>query len=238
EVRRLGVVGVRCEERQLRHGAEPTAAHRQTAGPPPQRVGVPPGPVRSRSERADRLRLRALLSLADLELDLLVLLEGLESTALDGGVVDKDVSGAVLGRDEPVALLRVEPLDGALCHVCRVSFSVLHWCVTRDGHACRVVPVRLPGSGPRGASTGSSRPRDGRRENRSPEVVSTWDRTPPLTALRSRRDDVRTRAPGAPARPPPAGPLAPDARRGPARPCGAVRRVARVGAPAPGGCPA
>src|SRR5699024_1202138 len=71
---------------------------------------------RNFSDRADVLGLRALLSLADLELDALVLLERLEARALDGGVVDEEVGGTVLRGDEPVALLRVEPLDGALCH--------------------------------------------------------------------------------------------------------------------------
>src|SRR5690606_10510560 len=55
-------------------------------------------------------------ALADLELDLLVLLEGAEARTLDLGVVDEDVSGAVLGRDEAEPLLRVEPLHSSLCH--------------------------------------------------------------------------------------------------------------------------
>src|SRR5699024_12683284 len=58
------------------------------------------------SERADRLRLGALLSLTDLELDPLVLLERLEAGALDGGVVDEEVGGTILGGGEPVRLLR------------------------------------------------------------------------------------------------------------------------------------
>src|SRR5690606_35437279 len=52
------------------------------------------------AERADSGGLRALGALADLELDLLVLLEGAEARTLNLGVVDEDVSGAVLGRDE------------------------------------------------------------------------------------------------------------------------------------------
>ena len=36
---------------------------------------------------------------------------------LDRGVVSEDVCAALIGSDEPEALLRVEPLDGALrCH--------------------------------------------------------------------------------------------------------------------------
>src|SRR5690606_32211817 len=70
----------------------------------------------SSAERANSGGLRALGALADLELDLLVLLEGAEARTLDLGVVDEDVSGAVLGRDEAEPLLRVEPLHSSLCH--------------------------------------------------------------------------------------------------------------------------
>src|SRR6476646_2383897 len=60
--------------------------------------------------------LRPLGALADLELDLLVLLQGAEAASLDFRVVDKHVRGAVLGSDEPKALLRVEPLHSSLWH--------------------------------------------------------------------------------------------------------------------------
>src|SRR5699024_4388645 len=62
--------------------------------------------------------------------------------ALDGGVVDEEVGGTVLGGDEPVPLLRVEPLDGALCHVYCIPFSVLP-CATR-GMATRAGSAPSP----------------------------------------------------------------------------------------------
>src|SRR5690349_24908814 len=70
----------------------------------------------ARSERADVLRLRALRTLGYVELDLLVLVEGLVPLRLDRRVVDEDVVAAVLLGDEAEALLGVEPLDGALSH--------------------------------------------------------------------------------------------------------------------------
>src|SRR5689334_121126 len=60
--------------------------------------------------------LRALLPLGHVELDALTLFEGLVPVHLDGRVVDEHVLTAVHG-DEAVALLGVEPLHGALCHV-------------------------------------------------------------------------------------------------------------------------
>src|SRR4051794_21517147 len=68
------------------------------------------------SERANVLRLRALGALRDVELDLLVLVQGLVALALDGRVVHEDVVAAVLLRNEAEALLGVEPLDSALSH--------------------------------------------------------------------------------------------------------------------------
>src|SRR3954468_1367561 len=42
--------------------------------------------------------------------DLAVLLERLEARAVDAGVMDEQVAVALVGRDEPVTLLVVEPL--------------------------------------------------------------------------------------------------------------------------------
>src|SRR5689334_6731622 len=98
-----------------------------------------------RSERTNVLRLRALGTLRDVELDLLVLVEGLVALRLDRGVVDEDVVTTVLLGDEAEALLGVEPLNGALSHA-RISpcFGA------RDGHfdspcsrCCAVTPYRL-----------------------------------------------------------------------------------------------
>src|SRR3954454_1115558 len=72
--------------------------------------------LRTFSERANVLRLRALRTLRDVELDLLVLVQGLVALALNGRVVHEDVVAAVLLRNEAEALLGVEPLDGALSH--------------------------------------------------------------------------------------------------------------------------
>src|SRR3954469_12934992 len=74
-----------------------------------------------KSDGANVLRLRALGTLRDVELDLLVLVQGLVPLALDGRVVHEDVVAAVLLCDEAEALLGVEPLHGALSHVARYS---------------------------------------------------------------------------------------------------------------------
>jgi hypothetical protein len=63
-------------------------------------------------------RLRALLALGNFEAHALVLVQRAESTALDGGVMDEEISPTFVGGDETEALLSVEPLDGALSHDC------------------------------------------------------------------------------------------------------------------------
>ncbi|EGJ76514.1 putative cold shock protein [Streptomyces sp. Tu6071] len=110
--------------------ADPAPARTRDEGPPPS-PGAGPRPCSScravrgraapyRSERcsggsADHVRLRALLALRDLELDPLTLLQGAVTVHLDRAVVDEYIRTTV-DRDEAVALLRVEPLDGALSH--------------------------------------------------------------------------------------------------------------------------
>src|SRR5687767_11798810 len=69
------------------------------------------------SGRGDAVRLGALGALDDLELDPLALFEALVPVHLDGRVVDEDVLAPVDG-DEAETLFGVEPLHGALCHVC------------------------------------------------------------------------------------------------------------------------
>ena len=71
---------------------------------------------RGSGDDLDPVRLRALGALDDVELHALVLVERAVAVGLDGGVVDEHVLPAVHG-DEAVALLVVEPLHGALCHV-------------------------------------------------------------------------------------------------------------------------
>jgi hypothetical protein len=71
------------------------------------------------SGQTDRLGLRALLALADLELHLLTLFEGAVALHLDGRPVDEDVGATTVDGDEAVPLLSVEPIDGS------VSLSLL-----------------------------------------------------------------------------------------------------------------
>ena len=73
--------------------------------------------IQLRLNGANRLCLKALGAFADLELYELVLLEGTEAVALNLGVVDENVSGSVGRSDEAKALLWVEPLNSALCHM-------------------------------------------------------------------------------------------------------------------------
>src|SRR5690606_9648423 len=68
------------------------------------------------SERANLLCLRTLLPLPHLVLDVLPLIEGSVTVGLDRAVVNKKVLAAGVRGDEPVPLLGVEPLDGALGH--------------------------------------------------------------------------------------------------------------------------
>src|SRR5690242_15847658 len=76
-------------------------------------------PVRSsgfRSDGPDLDRLRALGAAAGRVLDPLVFLEAAVPVSLDGGVVDEDIGSAVVGGDEAVTLVGVEPLHFALSH--------------------------------------------------------------------------------------------------------------------------
>src|SRR6266404_5794045 len=99
--------------------ARPGSGHRaeggrRRAGPGSQQA---PGPARWRSERADFLRLGALLPPTGGVGDPLILLQAAEAVRLDGRVMDEHVGGSVVGGDEAVALVGVEPLDGAFSHV-------------------------------------------------------------------------------------------------------------------------
>jgi hypothetical protein len=60
-------------------------------------------------------RLRPLLTLAGLELDLCPLGEGPEALAGDVGLVDEEILRTLV-RAEALALRIVEPLDGSGCH--------------------------------------------------------------------------------------------------------------------------
>src|SRR5699024_10046830 len=67
-------------------------------------------------QRLDVLSLRALRAFTNLELDLLILLESAEAAALNLGVVDEKVRGAIFWGNEAIALLRVKPLHSSLRH--------------------------------------------------------------------------------------------------------------------------
>src|SRR5829696_3053405 len=70
------------------------------------------------SDRLDLLRLGALLTLRDVELDLLALLQLAVAATLDSRVVNEDIGAAAVLLDEAEALFAVEPLHGACCHWC------------------------------------------------------------------------------------------------------------------------
>lgn len=105
-------VGGRAPEAQRRTG-RPLAA-RETCRFAGVRSGDWP---RAWSEDRDAGGLRALLTLAHVELDALVLLERLEAATRDLRVVHEDVGRAVVGGDETEALFGVEPLHDALSHI-------------------------------------------------------------------------------------------------------------------------
>src|SRR5699024_7428666 len=77
-----------------------------------------------RSDAADVRGLQTLGALLDVELHALVLLEVATAAADDGAEVSEHISGAVLGGDEAVALVGVEPGDDASSHG-DISFVVV-----------------------------------------------------------------------------------------------------------------
>lgn len=60
---------------------------------------------------SDIHRLGPLLALGDFELDLLPLIQGAVPISLNRAVVYEEVFRPVVGCDEPITLLRAEPLD-------------------------------------------------------------------------------------------------------------------------------
>jgi hypothetical protein len=88
--------------------------------------GIPPYPRSSQAENsvtfcvflqsADVTGLRPALALGDFELDPLVFLKIPETRSLDRREVYEHVLAALVGANEPKALLTVEPLHRALCH--------------------------------------------------------------------------------------------------------------------------
>src|SRR5918994_886364 len=70
----------------------------------------------------DVLGLHALVALGRLIGDLLALFEGPEPAACYPAIVHEEVFASVVGLDEAVALLAVEPLDRSLGHVPKLAF--------------------------------------------------------------------------------------------------------------------
>src|SRR5579859_2442731 len=79
-------------------------------------------PSGTRSDGVDLVSLRTLCALAGVELDPLVLLEAAETASLDGGVMNEDIRSAVVGGDETIAPVGVEPLHCSLSH-CAFSYT-------------------------------------------------------------------------------------------------------------------
>jgi hypothetical protein len=94
-------------------------------------------------------RLGALGTLADFELNALVLVEGLEATGLDLGVVNEDIAIGVVRGDEAEALFSVEPLDGSLCHLFLLIVELFKNGTPRAGlgHSARRILDCLSGKG-------------------------------------------------------------------------------------------
>src|SRR4029078_10674028 len=95
------------------------------------------------SDGANARGLRGLGALADLELDLLGLLQGAEAGALNFRVVDKNIRGAVLGGDKAEALLRVEPLHSSLWHLSYFP-SLIHRVRSAVFRQIGPVPTAIP----------------------------------------------------------------------------------------------
>src|SRR5215211_6304409 len=141
---------------------------KNTVGQPGGRT-TRPGPLEGTGPRccsrgsgaANRVGLRTLLALDDLEADPLALVEALVAVHLDGRVVDEDVLAAVDG-DEAEALLGVEPLHGALCHV-RSHVSCMRTASHRPGKPGRALP---PANHERGTEPRQNVPHKTRGESR------------------------------------------------------------------------
>src|SRR5881227_1375177 len=97
------------------------------------------------SEWADVLRLRSLLALGGVELDLLVLVQRPVAGCRDRGEVDEHVRRPVIGGDETKALVGVEPLHCSCCH--QFKSSVRH-ATTRSAAPTASLPVLAVEPGP------------------------------------------------------------------------------------------
>src|SRR6266536_3892596 len=96
------------------------AAARSPSPPEMRRARLAPGPRGTSEDALDGANVRglgALLPLAHVVLDPLVLVEVTVPVAADRAEMHEHVGGAVLWSDEAEALLRAEPLHGSSCHV-------------------------------------------------------------------------------------------------------------------------
>src|SRR6516225_11026046 len=103
---------------RYRHPALPNLTHALI--PADQRTVLTSAPRqdagRYASGRTDVLRLRSLLPLGRVELDLLVLIQRPVAGTRDRGEVDEHVRRPVIGGDETIALIGVERLHCSRCH--------------------------------------------------------------------------------------------------------------------------
>src|SRR5215211_248555 len=160
-----------------------------------------------RLDQADTHRLRSLVADFLLVLDLGVLGQALEALAVDARVVHEEVAIALVGGDEAVALLVVEPLDGSGRHVeplpaCARSVRQAN---PNHGTCCRIA-LRLAPCGRKGISSGGVSARGtwhfrapprgtSKRRPAGPRCRTGARRSPPCARRRRGR-----RAPGKPAR--------------------------------------
>src|SRR5579885_3046309 len=75
-----------------------------------RRKATAPGPT---SEERDAIRFQALLAVDDIDADALPRIEAAQSAAPQGRHMDEDVLAAAIGRNEAIALVGLEPFDGA-----------------------------------------------------------------------------------------------------------------------------
>src|SRR5262249_24541784 len=112
----------------------------------PEMLPAPAGKGFGSAQGRDLGCLRAFLALLDVERDALALIQAAVTAALDRGVVHEHVRATTVRTEEAVALLAVEPLDGALCHSCSPR---THSPGTYPGARRPVISRRGPGCFPR-----------------------------------------------------------------------------------------
>jgi hypothetical protein len=101
-----------------------------------------------RSGGANSLGLGSLLTLADLELHTLTLIERTVAIHLDRGPVHEDVGATTINGDEAITLFGVEPLDGSLSHfLLLLAVSLRHGPSTALGPGLTLADPGLERSG-------------------------------------------------------------------------------------------